>query len=1303
MKIDNFVIYDGKDLGYTLDAEQTAFRVWAPMAENVWVNLYQSGDAEAEDRFGQIPMEKGESGVWTGIVATRLKNVYYTYTIQEKGEIRETQDVYSKACGVNGQRSMAVDLRETDPDGWQEDAFAYDAAVLPVIYELHIKDFSSDAHSGIPEAYRGKYKAFTVEDSTLDGKGEKPTCLAYLKELGITHVHLLPCFDFGSVDEANPSKEQFNWGYDPVNYNVPEGSYATDAHDGRVRIREFKEMVLAFHRAGIGVIMDVVYNHTYSLDSCFQRTVPDYYYRQYADGTYSNGSICGNDTASEREMFRRYMIDSVCYWAREYHIDGFRFDLMGLHDVQTMNAIRRSLNELPNGKNILMYGEPWAGTDTAMAEDAVPALKKNVELLDEGIAIFNDDTRDAIKGSVMEAKEAGFVNGVKGLEENIASAVLAWCDGKGGYHPKNPGQTISYVSAHDNWTLWDKLQYTLKEKPDFAAKDAQVLQANKFAAGIVLTCLGTVFFQAGEEAGRTKLGNGNSYNAPASLNALDWERMYQFEELIAYYKGMLTLRRQFSGYWSRDSKVTEKIRFYQTEPGCVAFSMDAWKTSDRWKRLWVVYSARDQACTVTLPKAERMLLADGKCALPKPKRLDAEEAVTVEPQGVTVFGEPWEHSFLLTNGLGGYCSMDLDGANTRNDHALLMGSEKAPNCRYHYLTNVQELLETGTGMYDFASQFYLDKEKDQSNAPYLRRFSYDDLPEWVFEAEGITVRKQIVMVHEENTVGIRYRIHAPEKASAVLRVCPLLKFARKDQHPGEAQKFFADESTIRSDGKCLYYRTNGTFRRMPEQRITDLYFPYDARDGRDAVGTVVKNHEIRFEIRGGDLECELVYSDRPGRTGVLKLICEEKKRLKELDAAADFRSPAARRLARSADQFLVKRDSTGGDSIMAGYPFFCDWGRDTMIAVFGCAIAAGQPGRAKSVLETFARYCRKGLMPNLFPEGETEPLYNTVDASLWFIEAVYEYWKYTGDLPFVRDMLPVMEDIVRWYRKGTDFHIFMDADGLISAGKGLEQVTWMDVRYEDILPTPRHGKPVEVNALWYNALRILEEFLGDAGAEYGALAEKVKKSFLDKFWMEDKGYFKDVLSVEMSQAGAETQLRCNQVWALSLPFVMPKKRQALRALEVLEKELYTPYGMRTLSPGDAQFRSVCCGPQKERDLAYHQGTVWVFPLGAYLRAALRWMEPEKSLAFVKEKLRRFEESLWEGCVGQAAEIYDGAWPEESRGCYAQAWSVGEMLRVYRELERREQVDEYRESERDSASDQQFAVKVRDWVFFEECV
>ena len=640
--------YNGNDLGYILTEEDTEFKVWAPTAEKVILNVYESGDEECGSCVMQLPMKKYEKGVWRVSAGKSLENMYYTFTVEVNGDVNETQDVYSVACGANGKRSMIVDLEKTNPDNWKDDIYIYEKSRQPVIYELHIKDFSFKESSGIPEEYRGKYKAFTIDDSTLNNKGKKPTCISYLKTLGITHIHLLPSFDFGSVDETKNFDKQFNWGYDPENYNVPEGSYSTDAHDGRVRIREFKEMVQAIHNAGFGVIMDVVYNHTYSLDSCFQKTVPYYYYRINENGSMSNGSVCGNDTASERAMYRKFMVDSVVYWAKEYHIDGFRFDLMGLHDVKTMNSIREAIDKLPNGEHILMYGEPWAGGSTAMKAEEIPALKKNIEFLNERIAIFNDDTRDVIKGSVFYKEKPGFVNGKSGLEEEIASSVLSWYQRSDAYKPKGPGQIISYVSAHDNWTLWDKLNYTLREKPDFLEKNDEILQMNKFAAGIYLTCLGTIFLQAGEEAGRTKLGIGDSYNSPPDINALDWERMYDFEDLIEYYRGLLNIRRIAGRYLRKDADAVKGLKIHKSMDGCVIFSVEANDKTEPWKRLWIVYLTMEGAehlaelngqKVLELPEGRRLLLCDGNKVLKTPMVIELKNYVPVCAGGVSIFSE----------------------------------------------------------------------------------------------------------------------------------------------------------------------------------------------------------------------------------------------------------------------------------------------------------------------------------------------------------------------------------------------------------------------------------------------------------------------------------------------------------------------------------------------------------------------------------------------------------------------------------------------------------------------------------------
>lgn len=629
--------YKGKDLGASYNKDRTVFKVWAPTAETVSLCTYADG-LESECRQ-EYPMEKKEQGIWSVSITGDLEGTYYTYRLSIDGEIRETQDIYGKACGANGKRSMVVDLEKTNPDGWNDDSFTGRDKAVSAIYELHIKDFSSDPCSGVTKEHRGKYLAFTEMGTTLKGEGKTATCLSYIKELGISHIHLLPAFDFGSVDETKPLDEQFNWGYDPVNYNVPEGGYSTNPADGHVRIREFKQMVQSIHNAGLGVVMDVVYNHTYSIDSAFQKTVPGYYYRMHKNGTWADGSCCGNDTASERYMFRKFMIESVCYWAKEYHIDGFRFDLMGLHDVTTMNEIRKALDALPGGKSILVYGEPWRGKPSAMRKGCIPALKKNVARLDERIAIFNDDTRDAIKGSVFFEEEPGYINGDAELGERIPSCVLAWCDGGESYMPKNPGQIITYVSAHDNFTLWDKLNYTLFQEPDFYKKEESVLKLNRMAAGMVMTSLGIPFFQAGEEFGRTKNGIGDSFKTESAINQLDWSRAEEYGDLVKYYKGLLQIRKHFGALTSKSRQVLENFSFCDTDKQeMIAFKIQGIEAEeDWWKELFVIYQNTDEKKELALPEGNWSLLCDGKNCAPGGMKT-CNDMIEAEGKSVIILG-----------------------------------------------------------------------------------------------------------------------------------------------------------------------------------------------------------------------------------------------------------------------------------------------------------------------------------------------------------------------------------------------------------------------------------------------------------------------------------------------------------------------------------------------------------------------------------------------------------------------------------------------------------------------------------------
>lgn len=586
--------YAGNDLGAVYEKEKTTFKVWAPTAEKVMLHLYTAGSTgeAGEKELLQVEMKKREQGIYEKQVKGDLHGVYYTFSVTVDGETRETGDIYAKAAGVNGKRSMVVDLEKTNPKGWEEDTHVFHPLGKTWVWEVHIGDFSNDPASGVREEYRGKYLAFT-ENTTLNQDGVHPTCVNYLKELGITHVHLLPSFDYGSVDESKC--DTFNWGYDPVNYNVPEGSYATDAFHGEVRIREFKEMVAALHKAGISVVMDVVYNHTHSLDSFFNATVPYYYYRTWEDGTYSDGSACGNDTASDRAMFRKYMMDSVLHWVQEYHVDGFRFDLMGLHDTQTMNEIRKALNELEDGEQIFLYGEPWSAGPSALKESESFATKEAMKKLAEGIAVFNDDTRDAVKGPYDKLEVPGFVNGKKGLEEKIKRGIQGLFDEKEKVQPVSPAQLLNYVSAHDNSTLWDKLVDSVKKDQDYETRHEDLLAMNKLAAAIVQFSAGIPFMQAGEEAGRTKQGEDNSYNLSKELNRLDWNRMYKFQDLISYYKGFHEVRNQFSGFYDLSEKARTRQHFYENLPeGIIAYEMEGIRGTDQWEKVVVIFHASQE-------------------------------------------------------------------------------------------------------------------------------------------------------------------------------------------------------------------------------------------------------------------------------------------------------------------------------------------------------------------------------------------------------------------------------------------------------------------------------------------------------------------------------------------------------------------------------------------------------------------------------------------------------------------------------------------------------------------------------------
>ena len=613
----------------------TCLRLWAPTAEAVTVTLYHKGDGGAV--LGTEPLVRGAHGVWSVWLPGEQHGRYYTFAVTVDGITRETGDPYARAAGVNGVRSMIVDLARTAPSGWERDVRPSISPAQRAVWEVSVRDFSQDAASGVRPAWRGKYMAFTQQGTTLHGDGIHPTCLNYLKRLGVKYVQLMPIFDFGSVDEAKPLLRQYNWGYDPTNFNIPEGSYSTDPTRGEVRIRECREMIAALHAAGIGVVMDVVYNHTYRTENPLNNTVPYYFFRQNPDGSFSNGSGCGNEFASERPMARRYLIDSILYWAKEYHIDGFRFDLMGLYDAESINAVRAALDALPGGRDILLYGEPWQGGASQLHR--YEANKANLAMLNERVGIFCDDTRDAIKGGCFDAREPGYVEGKPGSFWDIGAAVAAWCRSDH-LPPHAPSQIVSYVSAHDNFTLWDKLLCVRYEKPEFTARDTVALAQNRLAAGIYLTSFGLPFMQAGEEFARTKKGVGNSYRSSPALNRLDWNRAEQYHALVDYYRGLLALRAAFPRLGSTDRHAPEALQFFALEQPLVGWMLPAvWGDGAAWSALCVFYNPTETACTVSLPAGQWKLLSDGTSSSlwRGPNRIFANKT-TLAPYSATIFG-----------------------------------------------------------------------------------------------------------------------------------------------------------------------------------------------------------------------------------------------------------------------------------------------------------------------------------------------------------------------------------------------------------------------------------------------------------------------------------------------------------------------------------------------------------------------------------------------------------------------------------------------------------------------------------------
>lgn len=601
--------YNGTDLELQVNDKGTFFTLWSPQAEEVKVNIYDTNNAPTPSAI--LEMKRGENGTWKASVPQQLYGKFYTFQVKFHSQwLKETPGVWAKAVGVNGHRAAIIDMRTTDPAGWNQDKGpALKNITDAVIYEMHHRDFSVHPSSGI--ANKGKFLALT-EDQTRSLAGD-PTGIEHLKELGVTHVHILPSYDYNSVDESNLPSNSYNWGYDPYNYNAPEGSYSTNPSDPATRIKEMKQMVQALHNAGIGVVMDVVYNHTASNDdSNFSLTAPDYYYRHRQDGSYSDASGCGNETASDRQQMQNFIVNSVKYWAEEYHIDGFRFDLMAIHDTETMNRVARELKEI--NPSIFVYGEGWTAGDSPLPVER-RALKENVAKMD-GIAVFSDDIRDAVKGHYSNAAERGFVTGKPGNEETIKIGIVAstahpQVDYSKGNNSKfayasAPTQIINYVSCHDDLTLTDKLA---KSMPGSTEADRQ--RAAKLAQIIVFTSQGTPFMFAGEEVFRDKKGVHNSYKSPDSINAIDWTLKQKNAELFNYYKELIKLRKAHPAFRMTTAEdIARNIVFDKvSEPNLVSYTIKNNANGDEWKEIKVILNGSDTPKEMKLPKGEWTVIA----------------------------------------------------------------------------------------------------------------------------------------------------------------------------------------------------------------------------------------------------------------------------------------------------------------------------------------------------------------------------------------------------------------------------------------------------------------------------------------------------------------------------------------------------------------------------------------------------------------------------------------------------------------------------------------------------------------------
>ncbi len=607
----DYPVYDKSDLGLQYSKQASSFKLWAPSANEARLNLYESDHSTTPIK--KVSLEITNAGTWLTTIKGDLKGQYYTFQTKVNGVWgKEVPDPYVKAVGVNGKRGQIIDLKDTNPPNWGKEVRPPLSSFSDIIiYELHVRDLSMHPNSGIQT--KGKFLGI-IESGTTNPDG-LATGLDHLKELGVTHIHLLPSYDFLSVDESRPEDNEFNWGYDPQNYNVPEGSYATNPSDGAVRIKEFKQLVKTLHENGLRVILDVVYNHTGATEeSNFNQLVPGYYYRQNESGGFSDASACGNETASDRPMMRKFIRESVKYWVEEYHIDGFRFDLMGIHDIETMKQVAATVQSID--PSIFVYGEGWTAGDSPLPEPQ-RALKKHTSRI-SGVAAFSDDMRDAVKGHVFTATERGFASGKSAQEESVKFGIIASTQ-----HPQvdyekvnysnapwaaQPTQTINYVSCHDNHTLWDRL---LNSQPDISEEER--INMHLLANTIVLTSQGIPFLHAGVEMLRTKEGVENSYKSPDSINRLDWSRKTKYKQVFDYYKALIQLRKNHPAFRMPTTEMIQNhLSFLELEePNLIGYRITDHANGDDWKEIVVFFNGNQIAKSVTIPSGNWKVALEG--------------------------------------------------------------------------------------------------------------------------------------------------------------------------------------------------------------------------------------------------------------------------------------------------------------------------------------------------------------------------------------------------------------------------------------------------------------------------------------------------------------------------------------------------------------------------------------------------------------------------------------------------------------------------------------------------------------------